>query len=249
VTDLPLDVAPSDPAHFLVTETFASIQGEGKLAGVPSFFIRLAGCNLRCTWCDTPYSSWTPEFTRQTLDDLLQLARDSGLRHAVVTGGEPCIAPGLPALCAALKALDFHVTIETAGTVAVRVEADLMSISPKLANSTPVQDPRDPMGQWAARHEQRRLRPDAIAALVQQTPDYQLKFVVASPADLPEIEGLLADLGDRFEIEPSSVLLMPEGVSTPSPETRQWVALACVERGWRYCPRLHIEIYGNRRGT
>ena len=111
MTDLPLDVAPSDPAHFLVTETFASVQGEGKLAGVPSFFIRLAGCNLRCTWCDTPYSSWTPEFSRQTLDDLLLLARASGLRHAVVTGGEPCIAPGLPALCAALKALVPHATL------------------------------------------------------------------------------------------------------------------------------------------
>ncbi len=233
-----------------VAETFRSIQGEGKLAGVPSFFIRLSGCNLRCGWCDTPYASWTPEGRNIAVDALVGEAVESGARHAVVTGGEPMIFAPTAALTRGLAAAGIHVTIETAGTVfdaSNRPHADLMSISPKLANSTPREDdPRDPTSAWRARHESRRLNPAVLQRLIDSFPERQLKFVVCGPQDLAEIDGILTSLRGWV---PDDILLMPEGVTAPTPEMRKWLAGVCVERGWRYCPRLHIELFGNTRGT
>jgi 7-carboxy-7-deazaguanine synthase len=229
-----------------ISETFRSVQGEGKLAGVPSFFIRLSGCNLRCTWCDTPYASWSPASTLEAVDDILARAEASGVRHVVLTGGEPLIHKPVVDLSARLSRAGHHVTIETAGTVAPPVVCDLMSISPKLSNSTPWTDRRDPEGVWARRHEQRRLDPEAINTLIAGAPDRQLKFVVAGPDDLPEIEDLLATI---TPVAPSDVLLMPEGVVEPDPAAVRWVVDACLARGWRYCPRLHITLFGNTRGT
>lgn len=234
-----------------VAETFLSVQGEGKLARVPSFFIRVSGCNLRCTWCDTPYASWTPEGTQRTLDELVQEAKASGARHAVVTGGEPMIFPQVSELTRRLKGAGLHVTIETAGTVARKVSCDLMSISPKLSNSTPRDgDERDPGGLWRARHEQRRIDIPALQALIDahQRParDLQFKFVVSSPADLPEVETLLARLKNWTQ---GDILLMPEGVTAKAFERGEWLVGECLKRSWRFCPRLHIELFGNRRGT
>lgn len=235
----------------LITETFTSIQGEGMLTGVPSWFCRLSGCNLRCSWCDTPYASWAPEGEKRSVADLVAEARGSGVGHAVVTGGEPMIFPMLGALCEGLRDAGLHVTIETAGTVDRDVPFDLMSISPKLANSTPRDDPRDPTGKWASLHEARRIDLAALQGLLDRSgPDTgkarQLKFVVTGPGDLHEIEALLGKLrGWR----PWEVMLMPEGVETPGPQTRAFVADACLARGWRYCHRLHIELFGDARGT
>lgn len=235
----------------LITETFTSIQGEGMLTGVPSWFCRLSGCNLRCSWCDTPYASWAPEGEKRSVADLVAEARGSGVGHAVVTGGEPMIFPMLGALCEGLRDAGLHVTIETAGTVDRDVPFDLMSISPKLANSTPQDDPRDPTGKWASLHEARRIDLAVLQGLLDRSgPDTgkarQLKFVVTGPGDLPEIEALLGELrGWR----PWEVMLMPEGVETPGPQTRAFVADACLARGWRYCHRLHIELFGDARGT
>ncbi|MFG0252257.1 MAG: radical SAM protein, partial [Phycisphaerales bacterium JB038] len=77
----------ADTTNLPIAETFASIQGEGKLTGVPSWFIRVAGCNLRCTWCDTPYTSWSPQGASRSVDELVEEALNSGLKHAVLTGG------------------------------------------------------------------------------------------------------------------------------------------------------------------
>ncbi len=234
----------------LVSETFVSVQGEGKLTGTPSWFLRLSGCNLRCTWCDTPYASWDPEGEKRSVASLLDEAKSTGVRHAVVTGGEPMIFPQLPLICAGLRDIGIHVTIETAGTVFpgdwTDLACDLMSISPKLANSTPADDPRDPLRVWAERHERRRLDPDVLNRLIAGFPDRQLKFVVASPADLGEIEELLSRLSG---LGPGDVMLMPEGVAVPEPASVRWVVQACLERGWRYCHRLHIELFGDTRGT
>jgi 7-carboxy-7-deazaguanine synthase len=139
-------VTPS-PIGMRIAEVFFSVQGEGSLVGVPSVFVRTSGCNLRCTWCDTPYTSWQPEGDDRSLDSILEEVRGFGAKHVVVTGGEPMIAPAIVQLTERLKQLDLHITIETAGTVLAPVRADLMSISPKLANSTPHQRES---GRWAA---------------------------------------------------------------------------------------------------
>lgn len=237
-----------------IAETFTSVQGEGKLAGTPSWFVRFSGCNLRCAWCDTPYASWRPERSTRGLEDLLAEAQGSGVRHAVVTGGEPMLFDAVEPLCDGLRSAGMHVTIETAGTIDRAVAADLLSISPKLANSTPTREQALALAgeggaPWAGpggRHERERLNLAALRGLIDRYPARQLKFVVSSPADLAEIESLLARLRGW---SPGDVMLMPEGVTVPTPERRAWIERACAERGWAYCPRLHIELFGNRRGT
>jgi 7-carboxy-7-deazaguanine synthase len=229
-----------------ISETFTSIQGEGKLTGVPSFFIRTSGCNLRCRWCDTPYASWNPEIDRRSLDWLMDRAAESGVRHAVLTGGEPMIFDDLTPLTHRLHDAGFHITIETAGTVCLPVTCDLWSISPKLAHSTPTGDPRDPKGHWTRVHEERRLNVATLQHLLDAPGDHQLKFVVTRDADLSEIESLLSRLSGW---RPDDVLLMPEGTAPPAPGTLDWLVAACTARGWRLCRRLHLDLFGHRRGT
>lgn len=247
--ELPHSHSVSSPAAAAVSETFLSVQGEGKRTGVPSWFIRFSGCNLRCRWCDTPYASWQPDGDSRTLDALLDEARQvraKGYPDVVITGGEPLLFAITEPLSAALRAMGFTITFETAGTVDRPVTCDLMSISPKLASSTPANDPRDPAGTWARRHEERRLNLPTLQALISRYPGHQLKFVATTPADLAEIEGILAQLrGWKDE----DVLLMPEGTSPPTADHKAWVLQACLSRGWRYCARLHIELFGNKRGT
>jgi 7-carboxy-7-deazaguanine synthase len=233
-----------------ISETFTSIQGEGKLTGVPSWFCRFSGCNLRCTWCDTPYASWNPEHTQRTIESLIEEATEaysSGVHHAVLTGGEPMIFNQLVPLSNQLAKLGFHITIETAGTVTLPgVSCHLMSLSPKLANSTPNNDPRDPEGIWATRHQARRLNFDSLNELIASTPDRQLKFVVADPSDLIEIDQVLEQIQ---AYQPSDIMLMPEGVAVPDRESIRWILKECIHRGWTYCPRLHIALFGDTRGT
>lgn len=221
-----------------IAEIFYSIQGEGSLAGVPSVFVRTSGCNLRCAWCDTPYTSWNPEGRELSVDAILTEAFSHPASHVVVTGGEPMIAPELGALTERLHSRGMHVTIETAGTVFVPVTCDLMSISPKLANSTPE-------GRWAASHDRLRIRPEILKRLL-STCEYQLKFVLRYPGDLGEVRDLVTLLGaDRRR-----VILMPEGVDAAILRERSiWLAEICKSEGFRYSPRLHVDLYGNRRGV
>jgi len=220
-----------------VAEIFYSLQGEGSLVGVPSVFVRTSGCNLRCAWCDTPYTSWQPEGEERSLDRILTEVAIYPARHAVVTGGEPMIAPGIVELTEGLRVLGLHVTIETAGTVFAPVVCDLMSISPKLANSTPE-------GSWAMQHERLRLQPDILKRLMSAY-DYQLKFVVADPADLGEIEQILNQIGAGRE----KVILMPEGIDASVLRERGlWLAEIAKREGFRFSPRLHVDLWGNRRG-
>jgi len=200
-----------DDQSLRVAETFSSNQGEGKRTGTPSFFIRLSGCNLRCIWCDTPYASWNPEGPTRSINDLITEARSANLQHVVITGGEPMIFPLLAPLTQQLKQLDHHITLETAGTVfrpPAELACDLMSISPKLANSTPAKDdPRDPTAAWHDRHEQRRLNLHALQQLIDHYPDHQLKFVTTSDQDLAEIEPITNSF---HNLHPRDILLMPE---------------------------------------
>ena len=225
-----------------ISEIFYSIQGEGTLAGVPSVFVRTSGCNLRCVWCDTPYTSWHPEGEHQTLDAIVAEVDRLGGRHVVVTGGEPMIAGGVVELTRRLKDGGKHITMETAGTVYQPVMCDLMSISPKLANSTPTHREG---GKWAAAHERLRYQPEVLRKLMAEY-EYQLKFVVAAPEDLAEVRVMMEELG----AERDRVLLMPEGATREAvAERAEWVMeLAKTERV-RYSPRLHIDVWGWRRGV
>jgi 7-carboxy-7-deazaguanine synthase len=225
-----------------LAELFYSIQGEGKLAGVPSVFVRASGCNLRCVWCDTPYASWKPEGADHAIDDIMARVRlCAPAKHVVVTGGEPLIMPDIEELCARLSAEKFHVTIETAATVFKPLKLDLASLSPKLSNSTPVGT------DFAESHEKRRINIGAIQQFIDTAPDFQLKFVVSRQEDLAEIDDILAKLKGW---SPADVLLMPEGTNVESLSRRgAVVAELCKDRGFRYCPRLHVALYGNTRGT
>lgn len=242
-SDISLEAMKENGARDLpVSETFTSIQGEGSLTGVPSFFIRASGCNLRCVWCDTPYASWNPEGTSRSIDDLVKEAEASGVKHIVLTGGEPMIFPQLDVLTRRLREGGFHQTIETAGTVFRDLPVDLMSISPKLSNSSPGEE----HGAWAKRHEERRLNFPVLQQLIDRYPHRQFKFVVQGERDLAEIDAILDQLtGWRDE----EIYLMPEGVTAPSTERKQFVTEACINRNWRYGHRLHIELFGNTRGT
>jgi 7-carboxy-7-deazaguanine synthase len=222
-----------------IAELFYSIQGEGALVGVPSVFVRTSGCNLRCEWCDTPYTSWRPEGTDWTLDRILTEVRSHPARHVVVTGGEPMIAPEMVALTGRLREAGLHITIETAGTVFLPVVCDLMSISPKLANSTPA----DP--QWSRRHERLRIQPEVLRALMDRY-EYQLKFVIAERTDLEEVRELIVQLNADRE----RVILMPEGTDRDRLRERAlWIAEVCKESGFRFSPRLHVDLWGDRRGV
>jgi 7-carboxy-7-deazaguanine synthase len=221
-----------------IAEIFYSIQGEGSLVGVPSVFVRTSGCNLRCSWCDTPYTSWNPEGDDWTLEQILAAVDAYPARHVVVTGGEPMIAREIVYLTRRLRQSGRHITIETAGTVFAPVECDLMSISPKLANSTPE-------GEWAGRHERLRIQPETLRRLM-TAHQYQLKFVIAQPDDMAEVLDLLRVL----DAQADKVILMPEGVEAGVLRDRGvWLAEVCKREGFRFSPRLHVELYGNRRGT
>ena len=221
-----------------IAELFYSIQGEGSLVGVPSFFIRTTGCNLRCSWCDTPYTSWQPEGVEMSLDRILDEVRAHPTRHVVVTGGEPMIAPEIIPLCERLRDAGLHITIETAGTVFHPVACDLMSISPKLSNSTPA-------GIFSSQHERVRIQLPILGELIARY-DYQLKFVIESPTDVDEARDLVNTLGAHGE----RVVLMPEGTDPERLRERaQWLAEICKEEGFRFSPRLHVDLWGNRRGV
>lgn len=223
-----------------ICELFHSVQGEGRYAGTPSVFVRTSGCNLRCWYCDTPYSSWEPQGEHRTLEDLLATVESYSCEHVVITGGEPMLVQDLIPLTESLRQAGHIITIETAGTVDLPVVADLMSISPKLSNSTPHGT------DWAERHEQRRDRPEVIRRLISDY-DYQFKFVIDREEDLAEVERYVA----RFPgIDPARVLLMPQAIEAEIlREKTGWLEPAAAARGWGVSPRLHIELFGNTPGT
>jgi len=224
-----------------IAEIFHSVQGEGEFSGTPSVFVRTAGCNLRCWFCDTPYTSFKAEGLQRDWQDVLQEVLEFGCLHVVLTGGEPLLQPDLLPLAHALRQQQRIVTVETAGTIFRPVEADLMSISPKLSNSAPIG-----MIHWEQRHERDRNRPDVIRQMLQVSP-CQLKFVVDQPADLDEITQYLRGFS---EITSNQVWLMPQGINQEELATKGvWLVPLAQQLGYRFCPRRHIEMYGNVRGT
>ena len=236
-----------------VNELFYSLQGEGTLAGVPSVFVRTSGCNLRCWFCDSYHTSWEPTHAWMDVDEILETVGEyDRADHVVVTGGEPLLHERVVDLLSELDARGYHTTVETNGTIHRDAPIDLASISPKLANSTPTPE-RDPSGEgeWAERHERDRIDLETLSRLVADY-DHQLKFVVTDEADLHEVEALLARLRDRawVPIHDEDVLLMPEGATRERlAETRARVAELAMEHGYRYTPRLHVDLWNDAPET
>ena len=211
--------------------------------GLPSVFIRTSGCNLRCRWCDTPYTSWAPEGEKWSLRKILEEVAKYPSQHIVVTGGEPLLAAGIEELTARLKSSGAHITVETAATLFKPVLCDLVSMSPKLAHSTPW---RRAQGKFARVHDRRRLNFEAMQQFINGY-DYQLKFVVARRSDFDEIEQILVRLEN---VDRARVLIMAQGKTIRELRDKtRWIIELCKTHGFGYTPRLHIELFGNRRGT
>jgi 7-carboxy-7-deazaguanine synthase len=226
-----------------ISEIFYSIQGEGRLLGLPSVFVRTSGCNLRCRWCDTPYTSWNPVGKSWSMKNILAEIAKYPTRHVVVTGGEPMLAPELEQLTLQLKGRGAHITVETAATIFKPLAGDLISMSPKLANSTPWQRAG---GKFAGTHEKRRLNFPVMQKFIDAY-DYQLKFVVDRERDFAEIETILAGLQ---RIDRARVMIMAQGtVNRDLNRKAKWIVERCKLHGFSFTPRLHIQLFGNRRGT
>ncbi|MHC4646235.1 MAG: 7-carboxy-7-deazaguanine synthase QueE [Planctomycetota bacterium] len=222
-----------------VSEIFYCLQGEGTLAGVPSVFVRLTGCPLRCRWCDTKYAWDEKAGLYYDAEKIVKTVQQWPCKFVVITGGEPMINSDLPDLANRLKVAGKHITIETAGIVFIPdMPCDLMSISPKLSNSAPDD------AETAELHESSRLD---LAVLRKLTGGYryQLKFVVDSQADLDEVRQTIEDIGS---VGSENVMLMPQA------RTRQellakspMVAGMCQSAGFTFCQRLHILLWNGRR--
>jgi 7-carboxy-7-deazaguanine synthase len=243
----------SDVVGLPINELFYSLQGEGTLAGMPSVFIRTSGCNLRCWFCDSYHTSWEPTHGQLNLDEIVEQVKEhEQAEHVVLTGGEPLIHERSVELLERLDELGYHTTVETNGTIYRDAPIDLVSISPKLTSSTPIPE-KDPKGdgEWEDRHEERRIDVDALADLVDAY-EFQLKFVVTDAADLPEIDALVDRVREAAStsVAGSDVLLMPEGMTRDAlDESRNEVAELAVEHGYRYTPRLHVDLWNDAPGT
>ncbi|MDG6920406.1 MAG: 7-carboxy-7-deazaguanine synthase QueE [Nitrososphaerota archaeon] len=226
-----------------IVEVFLSVQGEGINIGTPSVFLRTYFCNLTCTWCDTKYT-WLNQdrskagidYQSMTAEDIVSRVTKFDCKNLVLTGGEPLLhqRPLLPVL-SRLKERDMHIEVETNGTVPPSEEmldvVDLFNVSPKTSNS--LVDKR------------LRLRRVVLEAFVTSQKAW-FKFVVRDQHDLLEVESLISD----FSMPAERVILMPEGTdSVVLNERGRWLIEICKEKGFRFTPRLHIMLFGNRRGV
>jgi 7-carboxy-7-deazaguanine synthase len=224
----------------IINEIFYSLQGEGGLAGVPSVFVRLAGCPLRCRWCDTKYAWPESAGTEYTADQINTKVESYPASHLIVTGGEPMTNPELSDLLNTLDRENLHITIETSGIKFIPdLPCDLMSVSPKLSNSTPTE------AELAAQHEKQRFDLPALQQLMDSY-KYQLKFVVEGKEDLKEITQCLEKLK---KAKPDKVFLMPQAVTVDEyPTKSRMVAELCKQTGFRFSPRLQVLLWNNERG-
>jgi len=210
-----------------VTEIFYSIQGEGKLAGVPSTFVRFAGCPVRCSWCDTRYAWNASRAKRMSIEEILVRVRQGLTRYVVLTGGEPMIHPQMTALTQKLFHQGFHITIETSGIVYRKVRCHLLSLSPKLPGTV--------------QGKSKKIFVSAtMKKLILLAEDYQVKFVIAGAGDVDQVNSLIKSM---LFFERDRIMLMPN-----SPDARTYRRLApkvakwAMNAGLRFCPRLHLEL-------
>ena len=239
-------------------EAYTCLQGEGKYMGIPHILLRVTGCRLRCqfanSFCDTPYASWKPEKGKYTLNDVVEFYENNPqVKYTMITGGGPTLHPELlKELCVIGKRYNHTITIETEGSEFVPTEADCISLSAKLSNSTPRPGTwmphvnREVTERDKQQHEKWRCNYDAMKQLITHHPDYQLKPVISSEEDLEEVK----QLQDILDIPNDMVWLMPEGlVEEQLNERRRWLMELCTEQGYNYTDRLHIIAYGDTRGV
>lgn len=227
-----------DGPDLVVSEVFGpTVQGEGPSCGRRAMFVRLADCNLACSWCDTPYSWKWSEYVRRketyrcNTEEVLDRARLSGTELVVVTGGEPLLQKGLEPLVTALVDTGLEVEVETNGT---RLPSQNLlfrarfNVSPKLAN--------------AGMPHRRRIRPGVLRALA-HSGNAIFKFVIEHSKELEEV----ANLVEQCRLAP--VWIMPQGTSAEEILTRQ-TALAdeVIRRGWNLSTRLQVLLWGDQRG-
>lgn len=225
---------------FKLSEIFESLQGEGKNAGQPAVFLRLALCNLRCSWCDTKYTwdfdrfRYEDEVHRTSAEDVASRLLAASARRLVVTGGEPLLQQReLVELLPRLR--DFVIEVETNGTQTPLAElldrVDQWNVSPKLANS----------GETRAR----AFQSEALVVL-RDTGRAYLKLVVGTEADITEAESWI----DELEWPRERVLLMPEASNRRELETRSpLVAAGALRSRVGFSTRLHVQLWDGRRGT
>lgn len=240
-------------------EIFHTLQGEGVGIGAPAVFVRLSLCNLHCVWCDTDHTwnfvgtPWKHEkdsdpgyakhrkedvIIEMGVDEVAETVRGFGCRRVVLTGGEPLLQEeGLVELMAELRGDggEWFFEIETNGTKmpgeAFLAGVDQMNVSPKLANS--------------GMAEELRIKADVLEGLAASGKAW-FKFVVQGEGDIAEILGLMGKEG----IPPERVILMPEGRSVEEiDKVAGWLADRCRELGFRFSDRLHVRLWGDRRGV
>lgn len=235
-------------------------QGEGKFCGVPSILIRTTGCRLRCCFktsiCDTYYCSFTPQKGEYTLLQLNEIFNKYPMiNHCFITGGGPTLHPMLLVNLVTLAQLhNHHVTIETEGSEYVRTDADFISLSPKLKSSTPVPGKfikllgRELTEKDKAQHEKYRTNYQAMKMLISHAPDYQMKVVITDNIHEDFIE--VKELQEELNVPNHKVWLMPEGSTREELEVvKQRVYELGIREGYNFTSRLHIDIYGNKRGV
>jgi organic radical activating enzyme len=224
-----------------VSEIFESLQGEGPSSGAPCIFVRLAQCNLHCVWCDTKYTwdferyRYEDEVRELSVAEVAQRVNADTSRRLVLTGGEPLLQQRALKEFFARLAPDIVVEVETNGTIspepAALARVNQWNVSPKLGNAG------DP--------EHFRLRPEALSAL-RDSGRAHLKLVVSSALDFAEADALVA----RLSWPSTRVSLMPEAADREQLRARSLaVAEAAKARGYRFSSRLHLELWGGRRGT
>jgi len=229
-----------------VLEIYQSKQGEGIWTGYPSVFVRFLGCPLRCRFCDSVYARHNEgeagPGANLAPDEIVGRVRLFDIPHVVLTGGEPMVVPNMVELTKLFREFDCQITIETAGIAYQPVACDLMSISPKLKNTLPLEG--DVVSRWE--HDRERSKPEIVQQLMLQY-NHQLKFVVETKEDLHEIEEYLSCLRGVIS---EQVLLMPQAIDVETMHHKAvWIEPFCNKKGYRYCPRMQLVWYGNKRRT
>ena len=220
----------------LADPLFFSLQGEGATIGRPSVFIRLMGCSVGCVWCDTKYSWSGPPVDEKTIAEILDFCEEHNGAQVVVTGGEPLESPQFPTLIEAIHDAGLRVEVETAGHVPpsedVLERVDQWNVSPKLKSAQILEEKQPETLDWLCRAK-----------------EPYLKFVVHHADELDEIEAVLDKYGlDDF---PRNRIIISPGGKTREQMEHRLIPLAEVsmERGYRFTPRLHVMLWGDKRGV